>query len=58
MTTDDWRTKFVAVSNELAKIAEAKRDLDSNVGEREGKLLDLLDDLEFLAAAKSKQELW
>lgn len=58
MEQAEWTDRFRDVSAELARLAEAKAIPDDDVSEREGALLEILDDLEFLAVVKVKQGIW
>ena len=52
MNATDWQACYVNVSNELLWLAKGKlHNPDENVSEREGALLEELDELELTAAA-------
>ena len=58
MTAEEWNKKFADASGELAWLAADGMRVGDDVTEREGELLDLLDELEYVAAVKCKQGAW
>ena len=58
MTPEEWNKKFSDASGEVAWLAADGIRLGDDVTEREGELLDQLDELEFVAAVKCKQGQW